>query len=114
MVFVVGSTGACPVCEEYRGYALEMLWIWREKVALLHIPLSKKGHKVRQRGSFTGIAIDTFCGVFSMLPAKLQSLSEAILVLLKLVARVRGKTLYLGGAALGLLFRSCLSRLGSN
>ena len=71
---------------------------WQEKAAKLRIPLSKKAHEVSQTGSFTGLAIDTFSGVFSMRPDKLASTIAAVEELLaavlntpRLAARMRGK-----------------------
>ena len=51
---------------------------WKEKAAKLRILLSEKGHEVSQSGSFTGLPIDTFCWVFSMLPGKLASTTAAV------------------------------------
>ena len=80
-------------------------FFWKEKAAKLRIPLSEKGHEVSQTGSFTGLAIDTFRGVFSMLPDKLASTVAAVEEMRaatrttpRPVARVRGKVLHYGAA----------------
>ena len=59
-----GFAGGCRVYAEYHGRALEVQRFWKDKVAKLRIPLLAKGHEVSQTGSFTGLAIDTFPGVF--------------------------------------------------
>ena len=76
-----------------------------EKAAKLRIPLSEKGHEVSQMGSFTGLAIDTFRRVFSMLPDKLASTFAAVEEMRaatrttpRLAALVRGKMLHYGVA----------------
>jgi hypothetical protein len=63
-------------------------------------PLSAKGHAVGQRGSFAGLAIDTYKGRFYMLLEKLSSmvtarddLVAASLSTPRVIARVRGKAL---------------------
>ena len=75
------------------------------KAAKLRIPLSEKGHEVSQSGLFTGLAIDSFRGIFSMLPDKLVSTIAAVEEILaatcttpRLAARVRGKVLHYGMA----------------
>ena len=74
--------------------------MWPEKARKLNIPLSAKGHPVGQRGTFTGVAIDTFKGRFYMLPQKLarDELAAAQLSTPRRVARVRGKGLNYGCA----------------
>jgi hypothetical protein len=69
--------GFCPVCTEYHGRALKVQEMWHAKARKLNIPLSAKGHLVGQSGAFTGVAIDSFQGRFSMLPDKMASLAEA-------------------------------------
>ena len=78
---------------------------WREKAACLNIPLSGKGHEVDQRGSYTGVGIDTFRGLYLMLPDKLKTLRAAVVSLLgdaestpRLIAVVRGKAIHYGCA----------------
>ena len=100
-----GFDGGCPVCEEYYGRALKAQQLWVEKAKALKIPLSAKGHEVGQRGTYTGVGIDTFTGRFSMLPDKLASMTNARSLLAassvstpRLVARVRGKALHYGCA----------------
>ena len=102
-----GFGGGCRVCAEYHGRAfkLEVQRFWKEKAAKLRIPLSEKGHEVSQSGSLTGLAIDTFRGVFLMLPDKLASTVAAVeemwaatRTLPRLAARVRGKVLHYGVA----------------
>ena len=73
-----GFAGGCRVCAEYHGRAFEVQRLRKEKAAKLRIPLSEKGHEVSQTGSFAGLAIDTFPGVFSMLPDKLASTTAAV------------------------------------
>ena len=51
--------------------------LWIEKARALKIPLSSKSHAVGQRGSYTGVGIDTFSGRFSMLPDKLNASAVA-------------------------------------
>ena len=97
-----GFEGGCPVCVEYYGYAVAAERLWREKAKKLNLPLSPgKGHSVSQRGAFTGIAIDTFRGLFTMLPDKLAGLVDALQQLRasssttpRLVSRSRGKLLH--------------------
>ena len=67
----------CAVCVEAHGKALKVQKDWLEKARALNIPLSAKGHTVGQRGTYTGVAIDTFSGRFWMLPEKLQSMTDA-------------------------------------
>ena len=69
-----------PGLRRVYGRALEVQRCWKEKAAKLRIPgpLSEKGHEVSQTGSFTGLAIDTFSGVFSMVPDKLASTVAAV------------------------------------
>ena len=100
-----GFAGGCRVCAEYHGRALEVQHFWKEKAAKLGIPLSEKVFEVSQTGSFTGPAIDTFRGVFSMLPDQLASTIAAVEELRaatrttqRLAARVRGKVLHYGVA----------------
>ena len=69
-----GSVGGCPVCTEYHGRALKVQELWHAKARKLNIPPSAKGHPVGQSGAFTGVAIDSFQGQFSMLPDKMASL----------------------------------------
>jgi hypothetical protein len=69
-----GSVGGCPVCTEYHGRALKVQELWHAQARKLNIPLSAKGHPVGQSGAFTGVAIDSFQGQFSMLPDKMASL----------------------------------------
>jgi hypothetical protein len=69
------------VCEEYYGYALDAqrkLRKWHEKAGKLNIPLSEKGHGVSQVGSFTGVSMDTFRGLVTMLHEKLESMVAAV------------------------------------
>jgi hypothetical protein len=100
-----GFDGGCEVCAEYHGRAVVVQELWRRKAAKLNIPLSAKGHEVSQRGSFTGVGIDTLRGLFFMLPEKLQSVSCALDKLRestastpRLISRVRGKLLHYGCA----------------
>ena len=100
-----GHEGGCPVCEEYYGYALDAQRKWHEKARKLNIPLSEKGHGVSQVGSFTGVSIDTFRGLVTMLPEKLESMMAAVDDLrsepdttCRHIARVRGKVLHYGCA----------------
>jgi hypothetical protein len=72
-----GFVGGCPVCTEYHGRALKVQELWHAKTRKLNIPLSAKGHPVGQSLAFTGAAIDSFQGRFSMLPDKMASLAEA-------------------------------------
>jgi len=65
---------------------------------------------VAQAGAFTGVAIDTFRGLFLMLPDKLLTSQEAVRSLRaervstpRLVSRVRGKILHYGSAAVPFL-----------
>ena len=100
-----GFDGGCPVCVEYHGRALKVQELWTEKARALKIPLSSKGHAAGQRGSYTGVGIDTFSGRFSMLPDKLVSMAAAradlaasTLSTPRLIARVRGKAMHYGCA----------------
>ena len=100
-----GFEGGCAVCVEYHGRALAVQDLWRKKAAKLNIPLSAKGHEVSQRGSFTGVGIDTLRGIFFMLPEKLKSVFSALRELCesptstpRLISRVRGKLLHYGCA----------------
>ena len=100
-----GHKGGCPVCEEYYGHALVAQRRWHEKARKLNIPLSEKGHGVSQVGSFTGVNIDTFRGLVTMLPEKLESMVAAVDALrseldttCRHIARVRGKVLHYGCA----------------
>ena len=100
-----GYVGGCAVCEEYHGRAVKVQEMWREKARALNIPLSAKGHEVSQQGSFTGVAIDTLHGRFSMLPDKLASmvaarddLAASATSTPRIIARVRGKALHYGCA----------------
>ena len=114
-----GFAGGCRVCAEYHGRALEVQRFWKEKAAKLRIPLSEKGHEVSQTGSFTGLAIDTFRGVFSMLPDKLASTTAAVDDMRaashttpRLAARVRGKVLHYGVAVPFIaVAAACISQL---
>ena len=54
------------MCTEYHGRALKVQELWHAKARKLNIPLSAKGHPVGQSGAFTGVAIDSFQGQFSM------------------------------------------------
>jgi hypothetical protein len=72
-----GFVGGCPVCTEYHGRALKVQELWHAKARKLNIPLSAKGHPVGQSGAFTGVAIDSFQGRFSMLPDQMESLVAA-------------------------------------
>jgi hypothetical protein len=69
--------GGCLVCEEYCWRALKVQELWHAKALKLNIPLSAKGQPVGQRGAFTGIAIDSYKGRFSMLPDKMAQLVAA-------------------------------------
>ena len=100
-----GFEGGCPVCAEYHGRAVQVQELWQRKAAALNIPLSGKGHAVAQRGAFTGVGIDTWRGVYYMLPDKLQSMFEAreqlcasVRTTPRLISRVRGKALHYGCA----------------
>jgi len=100
-----GFVGGCPVCTEYHGRALKVQELWHAKARKLNVPLSAKGHPVGQSGAFTGVAIDSFQGRFSMLPDKMASLVAARQELAAsevstplLIARVRGKALHYGCA----------------
>jgi hypothetical protein len=100
-----GFVRGCPVCTEYHGRALKVQEMWHAKARKLNIPLSAKGHPVGQSGAFTGVAIDSFQGRFSMLPDKMASLVAARQELTasevstpRLIARVRGKALHYGCA----------------
>ena len=100
-----GHEGGCPVCQEYYGYALDAQRKWHDKARKLHIPLSEKGHGVSQAGAFTGVCIDTFRGLVTMLPDKLQSMVTVVEDLrseldstCRHIARVRGKVLHYGCA----------------
>ena len=93
------------MCEEYYEYALDAQRKWHEKARKLNIPLSEKGHGVSQAGSFTGVSIDTFRGLVTMLPEKLVSMVAAVDDLQSMsdtmcrhIARVRGKVLHYGCA----------------
>ena len=93
------------MCTEYHGRALKVQELWHAKARKLNIPLSAKGHPVGQSGAFTGVAIDSFQGRFSMLPDKMASLVAARQELAasevstpRLIARVRGKALHYGCA----------------
>ena len=97
----LGFAGGCPVCVEYHGRAVAVQQLWVEKARRLNIPLSAKGHEVGQVGSFTGVGLDTFQGLFSMLPEKLSSLrtardelAVAATSTARLIARVRGKAMH--------------------
>ena len=97
--------GGCAVCVEAHGKALRVQEAWLEKARALNIPLSAKGHTVGQRGTYSGVAIDTFSGRFSTLPEKLQSMTDARNALPasplstpRLIARIRGKALHYGCA----------------
>jgi hypothetical protein len=97
--------GGCPVCMEYHGRALKVQELWHVIAHKLNIPLSAKGNPVGQSGAFTGVAIDSFKGRFSMLPDKMASLVAARQGLAasqvstpRLIARVRGKALHYGCA----------------
>ena len=72
-----GFDGGCAVCIEAHSKALEVQEAWLEKARALNIPLSAKDHNVGQRGVYTRVAIDMFSGRFSMLPEKLQSMTDA-------------------------------------
>ena len=96
-----GFEGGCPVCVEYYGYAVAAERLWKEKARKLNLPLSGKGHSVAQRGPYTGVLIDTFRGLYIMLPDKLQGLVVSLQQLLacasptpRLVSRPRGKLLH--------------------
>ena len=65
------------MCTEYHGRALKVQELWHAKARKLNIPLSAKGHPVGQSEAFTGVAIDSFQGRFSMLPDKMESLVAA-------------------------------------
>ena len=52
-----GFVGGCPVCTEYHGRALKVQELWHAKARKLNIPLSAKGHPVRQSGAFTGVLV---------------------------------------------------------
>ena len=105
-----GFEGGCPVrygpvCAEYHGRALKVQDKWIAKANSLKIPLSAKGHAVSQKGSYTGVGIDSFTGRFTMLPDKLASMKAARDLLAAsvtstshLIARVRGKALHYGCA----------------
>ena len=100
-----GHEGGCAVCAEYYGRALLVQQQWRAKAARLNIPLSGKGHEVAQRGSYTGVGIDTFRGLYLMLPDKTKTLRAAVVSLLgeaeatpRLIAVVRGKAIHYGCA----------------
>jgi hypothetical protein len=104
-----GFDGGCPVCTEYHGRALKVQELWLSKTRKRNIPLSAKGHPVRQSGAFTGVAIDSFKGRFSMLPDMLpdkmaslvaarQELAASEVSTPRLIARVRGKPLHYGCA----------------
>ena len=89
------------MCTEYHGRALKVQELWHAKARKLNIPLSAKGHPVGQSEAFTGVAIDSFQGRFSMLPDKMASLVAARQELAasevstpRLIARVRGKALH--------------------
>jgi hypothetical protein len=93
------------VCTEYHGRALKVQELWHAKARKLNIPPSAKGHPVGQSGAFTGVAIDSFQGRFSMLPDTMASLVTARQELAasevstpRLIARVRGKALHYGCA----------------
>ena len=67
--------------------------------------MSEKGHGVSQVGSFTGVSIDTFRGLVTMLTEKLDSMIAAADELrteldttCRHIARVRGKVLHYGCA----------------
>jgi hypothetical protein len=86
------------VCTEYHGRALKVQELWHAKARKFNIPLSAKGHPIGQSGAFTGVAIDSFQGHFSMFPDKMASLAEARQELAasevsipRLIARVRGR-----------------------
>ena len=92
---------------EYHDRALKVQQQWIEKAKALRIPLSATGHAVSQQGPYTGIAVDTFLGRFSMLPVKLASMHSARDQLAaathttpgpRLASRVRGKALHYGCA----------------
>ena len=94
-----------PVCTEYHGRALKVQELWHAQARKLNIPLSAKGHPVGQSGAFTGVAIDSFQGQFSMLPDKMallvaarQELAASEVSTPRLIARVRGKALHYGCA----------------
>ncbi len=89
--------GRYRVCTEYHGRALKVHQLWHAKARKLNIPLSAKGHPVGQSGAFTGAAIDSFQGRFSMLPDKMASLVTEVSTP-RLIARVRGKALHSGCA----------------
>jgi hypothetical protein len=96
-----GFVRGCPVCTEYHGRAQKVQELWHAKARKLHIPLSAKGHPVGQSGTFTGVAIDSFQGRFSMLPDKMASLAEtrkelaaSVVSTPRLIARVRNKALH--------------------
>ena len=100
-----GFAGGCVVCQEYHERAVGVQTRWTQLAAELKIPLSGKGHPVGQCGSFTGVGIDTFRGVFHMLPDKLKSMFEAreqlcasVRTTPRLISRVRGKVLHYGCA----------------
>ncbi len=100
-----GFEGGCSVCAEYHWCALKVQELRHAKARKLNIPLSAKGHPVGQSGTFTGVAIDSFKGRFSMLPDKMASLVAARQELAalevsspRLIARVRGKALHYGCA----------------
>ena len=66
------------MCEEYYGYTLDAQRKWHEKARKLNIPLSEKGHGVSQVGSFTGVSMNTFRGLVTMLHEKLELMVAAV------------------------------------
>ena len=66
------------MCAEYLGRTLKVQELWHTNEHKLNILLSTKGHPVEQRGAFTGIAIDTYKGQFSILPDKMATLVAAL------------------------------------
>jgi hypothetical protein len=106
-----GHAGGCTVCTEYYGYALAAQSLWREKARRCNLPLSTgKGHEVAQGGAFTGIHLDTLSGTRSMLPEKasaalclMTSELAAHMTSARRLARLRGKCIHYGGAAVQFL-----------
>jgi hypothetical protein len=101
-----GHLAGCPVCTTAYHRATIAENLWRQKAALLHLPLSEgKGHSAAQGGPFTGVFVDTLSGKYTMLADKLASLRATFVALVhadastpRLLAQGRGKASHYGCA----------------
>ena len=102
----LGHTGGCQVCAATYIKAAAAEKLWHAKAKALNLPLADgKGHTAAQGGAFTGIGIDTFAGLYTMLPDKLAGLHTNFDLMTAIttstpraLARTRGKAQHYGCA----------------